>query len=124
MSLGKILPPRVPLTDPRTGLISREWFLFFQSLYVVVGSTETSGAELTTLVDSILAAARPQSTSALTGALNELTSVVLAAGRPANDLTNRIDQLESELQAIRQQINTSHIKKTADEIGAYVFGAK
>jgi len=28
-----ITPPRVPLTDPRTGLIAREWYLFFLSLF-------------------------------------------------------------------------------------------
>jgi len=27
-----ITPPRVPLVDPRTGLISRAWYLFFLSL--------------------------------------------------------------------------------------------
>lgn len=25
-----LTPPRVPLVDPRTGLVSREWYLFFQ----------------------------------------------------------------------------------------------
>jgi uncharacterized protein YozE (UPF0346 family) len=28
-----ITPPRVPLTDPRTNLIAREWYLFFLSLF-------------------------------------------------------------------------------------------
>jgi hypothetical protein len=28
-----ITPPRVPLTDERTGLIAREWYLFFLSLF-------------------------------------------------------------------------------------------
>ena len=27
-----ITPPRVPLIDPRTGLIDRAWYLFFLSL--------------------------------------------------------------------------------------------
>lgn len=26
-------PLRVPIADPRTGLMSREWYLFFQGLY-------------------------------------------------------------------------------------------
>lgn len=32
-------PLKVPLTDPRTGLMSREWYLFFQSLFIRVGGT-------------------------------------------------------------------------------------
>ena len=30
-----ITPPRVPLTDPRTGLIDRSWYMFFLSLFHV-----------------------------------------------------------------------------------------
>lgn len=123
MSLGKILPPRVALTDPRTGLISREWFLFFQSLYSVVGTTETSNTDLTDLVNSIIAAARPQNTSALTSALNDLTNVVLAAGRPVNDLTARIEQLEAQVVALQRQTNTSQLKTVLDETRTYAFGA-
>lgn len=33
----RLLPPRVPLTDPRTGLMARDWYLFFQQLYDRVG---------------------------------------------------------------------------------------
>lgn len=32
-------PLKVPITDVRTGLMSREWYLFFQSLYLRVGGT-------------------------------------------------------------------------------------
>ena len=32
-----ITPPRVPLTDPRTGLIAREWYLFLLSLFNQTG---------------------------------------------------------------------------------------
>lgn len=32
-------PYRVPLTDPQTGLMSRPWYLFFQSLFNRVGGT-------------------------------------------------------------------------------------
>lgn len=123
MSLGKILPPRVALTDPRTGLISREWFLFFQSLYNVVGSTETSNTDVTDLVNSIIAAVRPQNTTALTAALNDLINVVLAAGRPANDLSARIEQLEAQVVALQRQFNTSQLKTALDEVRAYAFGA-
>lgn len=32
-ALTNLTPPRVPLTDPRTGYISREWYLFFFSQF-------------------------------------------------------------------------------------------
>ncbi|WP_353246505.1 hypothetical protein [Limnohabitans sp.] len=41
-NITKIPAPRVPLLDQRTGLISREWFRFFNNLYVVTGG-ETQG---------------------------------------------------------------------------------
>lgn len=41
-NITNITPPRVPLTDPRTGLIAREWYLFFLSLYNQTGSSTTS----------------------------------------------------------------------------------
>ena len=32
-----ITPPRVPMTDARTGLISREWYRFFLNIFQLVG---------------------------------------------------------------------------------------
>jgi hypothetical protein len=40
--ITNITPPRVPLTDVRTGLISREWYLFLLSLYNQTGNSTTS----------------------------------------------------------------------------------
>ena len=45
--LTNITPPRVPLTDSRTGLISREWYRFFLNLFQLTGS----GTNYTTLTD-------------------------------------------------------------------------
>ena len=41
-NITNITPPRVPLTDPRTGLISREWYIFFLSLFNQTGNSTTS----------------------------------------------------------------------------------
>ena len=38
-NITKIPAPRVELLDPRTGLISREWFRFFNNLYVITGGS-------------------------------------------------------------------------------------
>ena len=37
VDLTNITPPRVPLTDQRTGLISREWYRFFLNLFELTG---------------------------------------------------------------------------------------
>lgn len=41
-NITKIPAPRVPLLDQRTGLISREWFRFFNNIYVTTGG-DTQG---------------------------------------------------------------------------------
>ena len=41
-NITNITPPRVPLTDPRTGLISREWYLFLLSLFNQTGQSGVS----------------------------------------------------------------------------------
>ena len=47
-NVTQIPAPRVELIDPRTGLMSREWFRFFNNLYVLTGggTTDTSLADL------------------------------------------------------------------------------
>lgn len=39
MSALKFVPPRVQLCDPRTGFISREWYLFLQGIFERVGGS-------------------------------------------------------------------------------------
>ena len=41
-----ITPPRVAFIDPRTGTVSREWYMFFLSLYQVSGGTNVSVDDL------------------------------------------------------------------------------
>ena len=41
-NITNITPPRVPLMDPRNGLISREWYLFFLSLFNQTGGSAVS----------------------------------------------------------------------------------
>lgn len=38
VNITNITPPRVQLADPNTGLVSREWFRFFESLFRLTGS--------------------------------------------------------------------------------------
>lgn len=45
-NLTNITPPRVPLTDSKTGLIAREWYLFLFNLYSELGNSTTSLEDL------------------------------------------------------------------------------
>ena len=38
VNITNITPPRVQLADPTTGLVSREWYRFFESLFRLTGS--------------------------------------------------------------------------------------
>lgn len=42
VTLTNITPPRVPLTDERTGLISREWYRFFLNLFELTGGGQNT----------------------------------------------------------------------------------
>lgn len=35
----RFVPPRVALTDPNTGMISRQWYLFFQGVFNRIGGS-------------------------------------------------------------------------------------
>ena len=53
----QIIPPRVPLTDERTGTISREWYRFFLHLFDVTG-----GGTNTTSIPDVLSTPLPRQT--------------------------------------------------------------
>jgi hypothetical protein len=45
-NITNITPPRVPLLDPRNGLITREWYLFFLNLFNQTGQSTASLEDL------------------------------------------------------------------------------
>ena len=55
-NLTNITPPRVPLIDERTGLITREWYRFFLNLFRLTGG----GNNVTSLTDLQLGPPTPQ----------------------------------------------------------------
>jgi len=77
-----ITPPRVPLIDPRTGLIDRAWYLFFLSLFDVAAIVNNGdlGPNVVSLIASYDAALQSvnqelqtlPSTSVLTSQIAEL----------------------------------------------------
>lgn len=42
-NITTITPPRVPLVDPRTGMVSREWYRFFLNLFTLTSDNANAG---------------------------------------------------------------------------------
>lgn len=105
-NITNIIPPRVPLTDARTGLISREWYLFFLSLFNQTGGSVVSLEDIqkgppAQEIDgnAILSAAQlssgilPSDLGPIVTALQALEASQRAAFDPTN-LQNSIQALE------------------------------
>jgi hypothetical protein len=52
MNVTQIPAPRVPIVDPNTGLMSREWFRFLNAVYEQLGGGEGGATGTFTTVDS------------------------------------------------------------------------
>lgn len=94
VNLSNITPPRVPLTDERTGLISREWYRFFLNLFILTGS----GQNTTSLTD--LQVGPPAPTQ------EDVTDIVIdieaLKTQPAPDTS----ELQAQLDVVRQELET------------------
>ena len=94
-----ITPPRVPLIDPRTGLIDRAWYLFFLSMF--------NAASL--VYDGDLGPSAESLISSYDAALQALTQTVGTQPAPVN--------LSAELMALKQEIETA----PRTELGTMAF---
>lgn len=108
-----ITPPRVPLTDPRTGLISREWYRFFLNLFNLTGS----GTNTTTLVDLQLGPADQQQDTSQVDALGQ------ALGSQPSDsaLIEQIADLQNQVNALKSALQNDpgeivELKKQIEEV--------
>ncbi len=88
-----ITPPRVPLIDPRTGLIDRAWYLFFLSLNDAATTSETTvdvGSDLVSLIASYDAA------------LQALEQVVKTQQSPS-DLVSQVAEIQKQVEGLETQ---------------------
>jgi len=108
-----ITPPRVPLVDPRTGLISRAWYLFFLSLNnaataIIDDSGITFSAESTIAsLDAALQAVN-QELQTLPPALDlsdELVKLIDAATLAdcCSALVSQVAELQKQIDALQVQ---------------------
>jgi len=105
-----ITPPRVPLIDPRTGLIDRAWYLFFLSLNQIATGT-VDNVNLGT--DSIsLIAAYDQALQTLTQEVETLPPVVTLI--PPDVLGDCCLALVSQLAEMQKQVEALQVQPIVD----------
>jgi hypothetical protein len=85
-----ITPPRVPLVDPDTGLISRAWYLFFLSLNNVANA----------VVDEPVVDPNAESLIASYDALLQTLAQEVQTQPSPSDLVSQIAELQKQIQAL------------------------
>lgn len=105
-NITNITPPRVPLTDSRTGLIATEWYLFFLSLF------NQTGGSLVSLEDIQKGPASTFDPSSLDTAVQGLQTSVAPPFDPSN-LTVAIQALETAA-----AVNAAAVDVLASEVQA------
>lgn len=104
-----ITPPRVPLIDPRTGLIDRAWYLFFLSLNQIATAVvdDVVGPDAESLIASYDAALR-----SVNQELQTLPPVVNLP--PADVLGDCCSALESQVAEMQKQIEALQVQPIVD----------
>jgi hypothetical protein len=88
-----ITPPRVPLVDPNTGLISRAWYLFFLSLNNVAND----------VVNDPVVDPNAESLIASYDALLQTLAQEVQTQPSTSDLVSQVAELEKQIQALEVQ---------------------
>lgn len=95
-NITNITPPRVPIIDDRTGLISREWYRFFLSLFVLTGG----GQNYTSLTDLQVGPPGVQ-VDDITHTITKLTENVNPSGEA---MLSEIAELQKQVQSLALQV--------------------
>ena len=92
-SVPIITPPRVPLVDPRTGMIDRAWYLFFLSLNTVA----------TAVVDDPALGPSPDSLIASYDAALQTLAQDVGTQPSVNDLLSQMAEMQKQIEALQVQ---------------------
>ena len=98
-------PARIPLVDPKTGLITREWQQYFTGMYQRVGGAQ--GDSTTDLSESAFDDAGTEEQEAALYALADAGGQhpVIPGSEQQAHLETEVSQLREEVALLRQQIN-------------------
>jgi hypothetical protein len=107
VNLTNITPPRVPLLDPKTNLISREWYRFFLNLFVLTGS----GQNTASLTD--LQLGPPMPTQEDFGEV--VINIESAQKQPTQESAlDQIAELQKQIDGLKKQIECPCTELTAE----------
>lgn len=109
-----ITPPRVPMLDPRTGLIDRAWYMFFLSLFTTASNAQDPalGPDTSSLLASFDAELRALSDEVGTQYDAQSGLACLAAALAALDQqfasqpSAEVGELQQQIDALRQEVQT------------------
>ena len=115
-NLTPITPPRVPLIDPRTGLIDRAWYMFFLSLNNVAQTLDNSdvGPSAESLLASYDAALLALAQNVDTQPLPVDLSAELIKQIQAADLSDCCSGLLSQIAEMQKQIEGLQVQPQFD----------
>ena len=85
-----ITPPRVPLVDPNTGLVSRAWYLFFLSLNNVANAV---------IDDPVVSPSAESLIASYDALLQTLTQEVQTQPSPS-DLVSQVAEMQKQIEAL------------------------
>ncbi len=97
VDLTNITPPRVPIIDQRTGLISREWYRFFLNMFQLTGG----GQNTTSLTDVQLGPPAVVSED-IGGIIIDIKGLQTQPAPGTSELQQQVDTLRQEVQTQRQ----------------------
>lgn len=105
-----ITPPRVPLIDPRTGLIDRAWYMFFLSLFQTAQTVD--GTQLGPSAESLIASydealrALAQATGTQPPQNNCCDSIDAIRQEVQTEPASGVAELAQEVSSLRQEVQT------------------
>jgi hypothetical protein len=129
--LTNITPPRVPLTDSRTGLISREWYRFFFNLFQLTGSG-TNYASLTDLqvgppvqeIDLTIVDPAPAGFAAYAaGSTQESQIAEIEKQLQGLASTNDVNVMQSQVAELQKQIEGLQVTPPPRQFAASRYGS-
>ena len=103
-----ITPPRVPLIDPRTGLIDRSWYMFFLSLFQAAQIGEDPAPNASSLIASYDAALAAVAQEAQTLPVQQQIIPQDVADPARADSDAELNALRQELQTLPPSVDLPH----------------